>query len=78
MEEKYIKLIDELSELKAKQKELLKKVEIAYDYKDSLISKMQNADREILAKQKNVHTAALLIADKLAQIKIELDLYVKN
>lgn len=73
---KYNKHIDNLDNLKAKQIQLSKEMQLAYDYKEDLISKMQLADKQITDKQNEYHKMLMEIQNEIGKLKIEFDLHV--
>ena len=76
--EKYKIHIDKLNALKIDQIKLSKDLQIAYDYKEDLISKMQFADKQISEKQKEYHLMLMRIQTEISNLKIELDLHVSE
>ena len=73
---KYNEHIDNLDRLKAKQIQLSKEMQLAYDYKEDLISKMQFADKQITDKQNEYHKMLMEIQNEIGKLKIEFDLHV--
>jgi len=74
--EKYNEHINNLNKLKAKQIQLSKEMQGAYDYKEDLISKMQFADKQITDKQNEYHNMLMNIQTEISKLKIEFDLHV--
>ncbi len=74
--EKYNEHINNLDKLKAKQIQLSKEMQGAYDYKEDLIGKMQFADKQITDKQTEYHNMLMNIKTEIGNLKIEFDLHV--
>jgi len=72
--EKYLKRVEALDELKAKQLRLKDELNIAYEYKESIISKTKFADKQISDKQQEYHNLFLEVQTELSKIKIDMDL----
>jgi len=76
--QKYKEHIDNLDNLKNKQRRLSIEMINSYDYKEDLIIKMQFADKKIKDKQKEYHSMLMNIQHEISKLKIAFDLHVSE
>jgi len=73
-QEKYLNRMEKLNVLKIKQIQLKDELNIAYQYKEDIISKTKFADEQITKKQQEYHNLLLDVQTELTNLKIDLDL----
>ena len=76
--EKYKNHIDELENLKVREAKLSKEVELAYEYKEDLIGKIQFADKQIVDRRDEYHKVIIEIQNEIDKIKSELTSYYQS